>query len=161
MMRNAHEIRCACGRFAELVSGTRIYPHRTDLVHLRFFLCAACNAWVGCHRDGRPLGTLADAATRDARQRAHAAFDPLWKSSIEPGARSRAYRWLAGKLRIRVEECHIGHFDRHTCALVALLAREERQRRQRAHGCSALAPRATSGAEAPSEPAAGSRTERS
>lgn len=158
-MHRQKEVLCGCGRVAELVNGTRIYPHRTDLCYLRFFLCVACDAWVGCHRDGRPLGTLADAATREARQRAHAAFDPLWGSSSEPGARSRAYRWLAGKLRIRVEECHIGHFDVLTCDAVAALAREERQRRQRARGESALAPRAGFGADEPSGPAVPSRME--
>lgn len=158
-MHRQREVLCGCGRVAELVNGTRIYPHRTDLDYLRFFLCVACNAWVGCHRDGRPLGTLADAATREARQRAHAAFDPLWKSSDDRRARSRAYRWLAGKLRIRVEECHIGHFDAATCYVVAELAREERQRSQRARGESALAPRAGFGADAPSGAAAPSRRE--
>lgn len=159
-MAKTHEMLCACGRYAELVSGTRLYPHRADLSHLRFFFCEACSAWVGCHRDGRPLGTLADAATRDARQRAHAAFDPLWQSSRKRGARSRAYRWLAAKLRIRFEECHIGYFDADTCAVVALVAREERQRRQRALAANPLAPRAALSAEAPSEPAAGFRKER-
>jgi hypothetical protein len=39
--------------------------------------CVDCRAWVGCHPDGRPKGTLANDVLRAARRHAHAMFDPL------------------------------------------------------------------------------------
>ena len=105
-----------CGRRAELVDGLAIYPHRPDLREKLFYLCK-CKAYVGTHRGTKePLGSPANATTRTARSRAHAVFDPLWKASEarNPGkgsARRRGYAWLAGKLGIRHEDCHIGMMD--------------------------------------------------
>lgn len=79
----------------------------------------ACDAYVGCHKDGdgkRPLGRLADKSLRQAKMRAHAAFDPLWK---ELGMQRRmAYAKLADALGTPVEDCHIGMFDEATCVRV-------------------------------------------
>jgi len=77
-----------------------------------------CGAYVGMHPfTAIPLGTLADAPTREARKKAKAAFNPLWQDKRM--TRTEAYRWLAGALGIEnVEECHIGWFDAETCAQV-------------------------------------------
>lgn len=64
----------------EQVRGDKIYPHRPDLHSKTFLLCAPCQAWVGCYRDGTPLGRLANAGLHRNKMAAHAAFDPLWKS---------------------------------------------------------------------------------
>lgn len=75
-----------CGRPARLVGGAEVYPHRPDLSSKRFWLCRPCDAWVGCHPkaeprrgglgDGTvPLGRLANADLRRAKQRAHAAVE--------------------------------------------------------------------------------------
>jgi hypothetical protein len=100
-------IPCPCGSNAIKVSGDRVYPHRSDLHHRRFYMCVECGRYVGCHFDGRPLGVPADAETREARMYAHAVFDPLWQG---PDAvfekRSAAYRWLARSLG--KDEVHIG-----------------------------------------------------
>lgn len=87
------------------------------------FLCtaAACRAYVGLHPfTDIPLGTLADKRTREARQRAKAAFNPLWSSATHKrrDARSKAYAWLARQLGIKMRECHIGWFDVATCERV-------------------------------------------
>lgn len=106
-----------CALEAELVTGAVVYPHRPDLASLRFWQCSPCEAYVGCHKGTKaPLGRLADATLRKAKQRAHAAFDPLWKN----GGRSRdeAYAWLSKELNIPPEECHIGMFDVHQCKRV-------------------------------------------
>jgi len=73
-----------CRAAALLVSGAVLYPHREDLAELKFWQCEPCKAYVGCHRAGvghgdgsKPLGTLANEELRRARNRAHAAFDPL------------------------------------------------------------------------------------
>ena len=60
-----------CGGAAKLVGGEVIYPHRPDLAELKFWHCAPCRAYVGCHRknkkhgqDGmQPLGRLASDLT--------------------------------------------------------------------------------------------------
>lgn len=120
-----------CGQPAPLVSGLDVYPHRRDLWARKFYLCAPCGAWVGCHpaADGNgggqgdgtvPLGRLANAELRTAKQAAHAAFDPLWitvKGSRRK-ARRKAYGWLALQLGLPVEQCHIGEFDLEQCRKV-------------------------------------------
>ncbi|WP_011298521.1 zinc-finger-containing protein [Cupriavidus necator] len=77
-----------------------------------------CHAYVGMHPfTNVPLGTLADAPTREARKCAKAVFNPIWQSKRM--TRSDAYLWLAGALGIgNVEECHIGWFDVQTCQRV-------------------------------------------
>lgn len=50
---------------------------------------------------------------RNARKRAHAAFDPLWQSRRM--TRTQAYRRLAESLGIPIEQCHIGHFGEEMC----------------------------------------------
>jgi hypothetical protein len=86
--------------------------------------CEPCEAWVGCHKGKggtRPLGRLANATLRRAKQLAHSHFDPIWKHEMEKGrpkaqARGRAYNWLAEQLGIEPILCHIGMFDEDLCA---------------------------------------------
>lgn len=85
-------------------------------------------AWVGCHpRTTKPLGRLADKALRQAKLRAHAAFDPLWKTKMERDAlgqneaRRAGYAWLAKQLGINPADCHVGMFDVATCDRVVAL----------------------------------------
>lgn len=110
-----------CQHSAQLVGGEAVYPRRPDLHHLRFWRCMPCDAWVGCHKGTeRPLGRLANAQLRTAKVTAHVAFDELWKRTTPAGSYSRtgAYRWLAERLGIEVEGCHIGMFDVKTCQRV-------------------------------------------
>ena len=111
-----------CQRPAERVTGVVIYPHRPDLADKRFFLCRPCGAYVGTHPDGKPLGRLANAELRAAKQHVHAAFDPLWKSGRL--TRSNAYGKLADMLGIPMSECHIGMFDVDMCRQAWRAARE-------------------------------------
>ena len=121
-----------CHRAAELVTGAVIYPHRPDLLHRRFWRCEPCGAYVGCHRPNRrlglkgvePLGRLANAELRRERNRAHAAFDPLWQSgSLERGA---AYAWLADAIGVTPENMHIGMLDVDGCRAVVAAVRARR-----------------------------------
>ncbi len=122
-------VRCPyCGADAKLVTGKVVYPHRPDLAQLKFWQCAPCDAYVGCHKpnahnpadDGtRPLGRLANATLRRLKSTAHACFDPLWKDGHM--LRGEAYQWLAAQLGIPVGECHIGMFDEATCKRVITL----------------------------------------
>ena len=119
-----------CGAIATLVSGAQLYPHRPELVERRFWECAACQAWVGCHTPRgdddpecpRPLCTLADASLRRWRNSAHALFDPLWQSGQM--TRGQAYEWLAKKMGLSKAQCFIGGFTEAQCkAAVEICAR--------------------------------------
>lgn len=98
-----------CGRPAKLVTKTYVgYPVR------RLWMCAACDAWVGCFpRSDVPLGTLANAELRGLRQEAHRVFDALWKEKAartgmpERQARTLAYAWLAEQCAMPPEACHM------------------------------------------------------
>lgn len=124
MKRKKGMIKCTyCGRRAALVNGTVVYPHRPDLAEKRFYHCAACSSWVGCHPGTtKPLGTLANAETRQARLVAHAHFDPIWKEGRM--RRKQAYAWLAKELGIPVHECHISWFATKRCEQVVDICRK-------------------------------------
>lgn len=110
-----------CHSNSEITDGSEIYPHRTDLRQKKFYICRMCNAYVGCHTNGLPLGRLANARLRKAKQKAHAAFDPIWKSGKK--SRKEAYQWLGEKLGINKENCHIGMFDEENCLRVVELCK--------------------------------------
>lgn len=123
---------CRCT--AEKVTGQVVYPRRRDLWDKIICRCELCDAWVGCHPGTDvPLGRLADADLRTAKQRAHAAFDPLWKKKMErdqcgKGAARRAgYTWLAEQLGIRREDCHIGMMDVALCERVVEVCQDARR----------------------------------
>lgn len=116
-----------CTGTAVLVTGADIYPHREDLGDKRFWACKPCDAYVGCHPaatapgggigDGTvPLGRLANAELRSLKQRAHAAFDPLWKSRAM--SRRKAYAWLSKAMGLPSKNTHIGMFDEAQCRAV-------------------------------------------
>lgn len=90
--------------------------------------CAPCRAWVGVHRNSpthAPLGRLANAELRHLKQRAHAAFDRLWKDG--PLRRNEAYRWLSEELGIPLNATHIGMFDPGLCIRTIILIRSTPQ----------------------------------
>ena len=112
-----------CGKLAELVDSSVVYRRS----HGNIWICYPCDAWVGVHRDdglNRPLGRLANAALREWKQRAHAAFDTLWQRKMtkdkcsKSHARKTGYLWLADQLGINFRECHIGLFDEAQCRKV-------------------------------------------
>lgn len=106
-----------CSRRAILVTGATIYPHRKDLHDKHFYQCSPCDAYVGCHPGTtKSFGRLANLPLRMARSKAHAAFDPFWKTDLM--TRKGAYTWLAEQLGIKVNDCHIGAFDIVMCLRV-------------------------------------------
>jgi len=125
-----------CQKAADLVGGDVLYPQRPDLAALKFWRCEPCMAHVGCHKAGAwmvvagkkiisdgtlPMGRLANAELRSAKQAAHAAFDPIWKSGFL--SRRAAYTWLADVLGIPFDQCHIGEFDLQRCRQVVGISR--------------------------------------
>jgi zinc-finger-containing domain len=116
-----------CGNAAQLLTDSSALYRGTDYGPV--WICEPCDARVGCHPGTfRPLGRLADAALRIAKQRTHRIFDPLWTDLREAYpdlrrvgakhrniARGRAYRWLAAQLSLAEIDCHIGLFDIAMC----------------------------------------------
>jgi len=103
-----------CGKPAEYIGGSDLYPHRPDLFSKRFWRCYDCDAYVGCiGGTNKPHGILANKSLRSKRMQAHSRFDMLWKNGIM--SRSDAYAWLSNKLGIPKDECHIGQFDSLMC----------------------------------------------
>ncbi len=110
-----------CDRDAELTDSAEIYGRSYGPI----WICRECRAYVGCHPGTtKPLGTLADAETREWRSKAHAAFDYLWRIKMQREhcsrnkARSAAYRWLSEQLGIEPEQCHIGMMSASQCRKV-------------------------------------------
>lgn len=112
-----------------MTNGRVIYPNRPDLANRKFWVCDDCKARVGCHPGTEiPLGNLADAETRMWRVRAHETFDWLWKTANQPSeTRSKLYRWLASKMQLTAEECHIGKFDIKQCKSVQRLVNDNKE----------------------------------
>jgi len=83
-----------------------------------FYGCArysetGCRGAVGCHADGSPLGIPGDATVRQARRRAHAVFDRLWKP--RPMGRREAYKLASMWMGIPFQDMHIGNLDAEQC----------------------------------------------
>lgn len=103
-----------CGGDVRLVNNKEIYGGQSYGVWPLAYLCGKCKAYVGVHRNTHiPMGYLADGPTREARIQAKNAFNPMW---INHGMRrTEAYKWLADKMGILKEQCHIGMFDVESC----------------------------------------------
>lgn len=104
-----------CG--APVVLRDSNYVYHNNKNYGKMWVCSnfpQCDAYVGCHPNTTiPLGRLANKNLRHAKNRAHSAFDPLWKSGLM--TRREAYIWLSAMLNIPLEKCHIGMFDEKTC----------------------------------------------
>jgi hypothetical protein len=106
-----------CGQPATLLKGAKMYPHLSGVAAKNYYRCDPCKAHVGCHPGTvTPLGRLANKALRQAKMRAHDAFDPLWRAGGM--SRHEAYRWLSATLGISGADCHIGMFDEAMCLRV-------------------------------------------
>jgi len=102
-----------CGEGSELASSLEVYHKDYGPI----YICRPCQAWVGCHMGTvRPLGRLANAELRKAKQAAHKAFDPLWMKGYMD--RRDAYAWLVGRLGVPGTLCHIGIMDVEGCLKV-------------------------------------------
>lgn len=88
-----------------------------------------CNRWPDCegtatlHPDGSLKSTPADRQTKDARIKAHRAFDRMWKSGYL--TRDQAYTWMAEKMGLELDRAHIGYFSESQCnELIELVLNE-------------------------------------
>lgn len=111
-----------CRKWAKCVDSAVLYGRSYGWIWL--CRCQPGFAYVGCHGGTQaPLGTLANRATRTARKRAHALFDPIWRKGVI--TRKEAYLWLAGILNVSAEQCHIARSGTEQCMQIvaACLAR--------------------------------------
>ena len=120
------QVKCPyCGSFAELVNSKKVYGKDYGNI----WLCSnypKCDSYVGVHTRGdkkdQPLERLADFHLRRFRNKAHAAFDPIWRS--RKLTRPEAYAWLSKKLGIDSKDCHIAMFGIANCKKVIKLCKK-------------------------------------
>lgn len=98
-----------CNQEAELIDSRDWYKDGVDYGSM--YVCRPCNASVGCHPDGKPLGTLASPELKKLRIKCHAKFDALWKPSEV--SRKDAYRWLKHMTGIE----HFGETNEDECKM--------------------------------------------
>ena len=99
-----------CHKPAEWVENKEVYG-RNYGKSVMIWLCRPCWAYVGCHENTkRPKGSMANKEMRDWRVKAHAKFDPLWKTGTMH--RAKAYSLLKNRFG---KDIHIGESDVETC----------------------------------------------
>lgn len=114
-----------CQGKTEYVDSEYIYGKSYGMV----YICKPCDAYVGVHKGtDKALGRLANKSLREAKKQAHAHFDPMWKRAVQSGrkkheARNSAYKWLAEKMGIDREFCHIGMMDESGCTEVVKICK--------------------------------------
>jgi DNA-directed RNA polymerase subunit RPC12/RpoP len=116
---NDHAPTCPyCGERAVLKDSSAVYGRSYGMIYICWNY-PQCDAYVGVHRGSTlPLGTMANAELREWRKKAHAAFDPLWKSGAM--TRVKAYKWMRNQLHLSKDESHVAMFDIERCkALIA------------------------------------------
>ena len=72
-----------------------------------------CPGGIGAHQDGVPLGVPIQQADKHWRNKAHSAFDQLWKEGDY--SRGAAYRWMQDAMGLRQEDAHIARFGVEQC----------------------------------------------
>jgi hypothetical protein len=111
---------CAyCNGATTYVDSAEVYRRSYGMI----YLCRPCRAWVGVHKGSNvALGRVANAELRDLKKAVHAVFDPVWKQGHLP--RGKAYEWLALRMDLPVEQCHVGMFNEKQCRLAIGLLEE-------------------------------------
>ena len=118
-----------CGRQAELVDGSVVYPGNERVVGKFFWFCKPCDAWTATHENSpthKPLGRLANGELRESRKRALSAFNPLWMAGYamlsqagHTGSKTHcigiAYKWLSERMGMSTRACHIGVMNPQQC----------------------------------------------
>jgi ssDNA-binding Zn-finger/Zn-ribbon topoisomerase 1 len=116
-----HDLVCAeCGSLMKL--------RKSEKFDNPFYGCTRfpeCKGSHGAHRDGRPLGTPANKATKLARIRAHRVFDLLWHQPGGRMSRPEAYAWMRRKMRLSEDQAHIGKFSEEQCTKLIEAVREK------------------------------------
>src|SRR3546814_7965989 len=124
----SNEVICPyCCMGALRMTGRELYPAKPELANKHYFACRNCDAWIGC-KDGtwEPVGRLADAALRRAKQSVHAAVEPILVNTMDAHslpksqARNLVYGWLAAELEMPGPSANI-RSEEHTSELQSLM----------------------------------------
>jgi hypothetical protein len=108
-----------CRRRSELMDSAAVYGEGRSYGPM--WVCARCEAWVGCHKnssDYAPLGRLANGPLRKLKMRVHDLLDPWWRDQTVGTTffrRKAMYALLAEEMRIPKRECHVADFDDAKC----------------------------------------------
>ena len=106
-----------CKKEAKFVTGEYVHPFQLQHKDKNYYICDACDAYVGCHKGTRKaLGTLANSELRTLRITVHQKFDYIWANGAM--SRKKAYMALSTKLNIPLAKCHIADFDINRCKKV-------------------------------------------
>lgn len=104
-----------CNGDVVYISNSKIYGK--EYGSGKCYYCTKCGAYVGTHKPNpkKALGILANKEMRDMKMKCHNLFDLQWKNELTSKkrhiARRRAYKELADKLNISIENCHFGYFN--------------------------------------------------
>ena len=93
-----------------------------------------CTGWPRCdvkhsahQKTGEPMGIPANKETRQARIKAHNAFDELWKCGNwrkRNRKRKEAYVWMGKAMGLGTDANHIGRFTKEPCEKLIKLVEE-------------------------------------
>lgn len=88
---------------ARLTDGAEVYPHRTDLAQLPFWICDTCKNYVGCHHKTdsptKPKGSIPTKEVRQWRLVLHRKVDRMWmRASNKRKQRQRVYAYMSDVL---------------------------------------------------------------
>jgi hypothetical protein len=102
-----------CKSKTEYIDSSFVYKKSYGMI----YICKPCNAYCGVHKGtSNALGRVANKELREWKQKAHNAFDEIWKSQLKK--RSTAYNMMSVYLKIPRKYCHIGMFSISTCQKV-------------------------------------------
>lgn len=112
-----------CGQRTKLCTNVEIYGRPVGEWEW-IVLCTnpRCGAYVSTKPGtDKAIGQMATQATKRARIQAHETFDALWSNKKQ---RSLAYAWLAEKMNLPLNRCHIAQFDYQQCQIVIQLVQQ-------------------------------------
>ncbi len=119
-----------CSSLTLRMTGRELHPARPDLINKHYHVCRACDAWAVCS-DGTwdPIGPLANAELRRARQDAHSSLEGIWSNAAKDHqwstskARNLTYIWMSDEMSIDQKDLQIGRFGLEQCNLLILIAK--------------------------------------
>lgn len=122
-----------CGGKVELVENKVMYGFNRGWPWIWLCQTPGCRAYVGCHANThRPLGTLADRRTREARQAAYAALQGYCNRAGMPYADAKG--WVASKLRVSEACSGIGWLTIAQCQRLVELCQQQNDEDYRRKG---------------------------
>lgn len=113
-----------CKSETEVITETEVYGKEysgRNIIACKNF--PQCDSYVGSHRDGTPLGRLANKELRFMKGKAHFWFDKIWENKLME--RGKLYGSLSDFLELPREYTHIGMFSISTCLKVESWSKEQ------------------------------------